>query len=563
MKTALKETMKCRIGVILLAVYITSFSLYSLLEAKSTEIVSSAIADYQHLQNYLYQFGAISLILIALSFLISMSNKYAIDNIFTDMNNRFNEKVLGAKYQMFTEISCATIQTTAEGIHGLSIVGQRCCSAVVKVIRIVVNLGAIYLIGGKIVFPIIVAYALFTICLRKLFSKYDDLCAQINKVRKARNQQIDEIIHGFAEVRSMNMQKFHLKSLRNQNDEIIHIRRKFGITNASLSALIDGISMVGVYLIMFYVAALLIKGTITPSAAMALVMYIYRIADPIIGMLTLVDDMTDNIKTVKDYEKIMEYDSCEDGSIELKSFDNDIAIKNVSFAYNDSDTVLKDINLKIKKGSKIGICGSSGGGKSTILKLLMGFYDSYSGSIEVDGVDIRNLKIDSLRKRIGIVHQDSMIFNKTIKENIAYGNPNATEVEIVEAVKMAGLYDFIQSLPEKFDTVVGDRGLKLSGGQKQRISIARIFLKNPEIILLDEATSALDNESECIIQESLKLFGDKTVITVAHRLSTIKDSDQIAVIENHEICECGTHDELIARNGRYAELVRISQKNAK
>ena len=205
--------------------------------------------------------------------------------------------------------------------------------------------------------------------------------------------------------------------------------------------MIDGISMVGVYLIMFYVAALLINNEIAPSAAMALVLYINRIANPMVQMLSLIDNLSDDTRTAKDFQRIMDYDLYSDGDIELKSFDNDINIKNVSFAYNDSDTVLKDINLKIKKGSKVGICGSSGGGKSTILKLLMGFYDDYAGDIEIDGVDIRDLEIDSLRKRIGIVHQDSMIFNKTIKENIAYGNPNATEMEIIEATRLAGLYE--------------------------------------------------------------------------------------------------------------------------
>lgn len=563
MKIALKETLKCKVGLMLLMMYMISYAGYSILEAKSTNIVSMAVADYQNLNEYLLPFGLVSVILIVLSFTISLSNKYAIDYIFTSMNNRFNEKVLRAKYQMFTEISCATIQTTAEGIHSLSIACYHVCSAVVQIVKVVVNLVAIWLIAGNVVIPVIAAYAIFVVCVKKLFWIYDEMNMAVNKIRKARNQQMDEVIHGFAEVRSMNMQNFHHDSLRKQNDSLIHQRRKFGIVNASLGGMIDGISMVGVYLIMFYVAALLINNEIAPSAAMALVLYINRIANPMVQMLSLIDNLSDDTRTAKDFQRIMDYDLYSDGDIELKSFDNDINIKNVSFAYNDSDTVLKDINLKIKKGSKVGICGSSGGGKSTILKLLMGFYDDYAGDIEIDGVDIRDLEIDSLRKRIGIVHQDSMIFNKTIKENIAYGNPNATEMEIIEATRLAGLYDFIQSLPEKFDTKVGDRGLKLSGGQKQRISIARIFLKNPEIILLDEATSALDNESECIIQESLKLFGDKTVITVAHRLSTIKDSDQIAVIENHEISECGSHDDLMAKNGRYAELVRISQKNAK
>ena len=224
------------------------------------------------------------------------------------------------------------------------------------------------------------------------------------------------------------------------------------------------------------------------------------------------------------------------------------------FHYVDTDTnVLSNLTLDIKAGEYVALVGSSGAGKTTMCSLIPRFYDVTSGEIDIDGMDIRKMTQKSLRRNIGIVQQDVYLFDGTIRDNIAYGKPGASDEEIIAAAKRASIHDFIMELPQQYDTYVGERGTRLSGGQKQRISIARVFLKNPPILILDEATSALDNESERWIQRSLEeLSQNRTTITIAHRLSTIRDADEIIVITEDGIAERGTHEELLDMNGVYA-----------
>ncbi len=246
------------------------------------------------------------------------------------------------------------------------------------------------------------------------------------------------------------------------------------------------------------------------------------------------------------------------GAGELKDVKGVIDYKNVSFSYGNEEAVLNDINLHVDAGKAIAIVGPSGGGKTTLCSLLPRFYDVSGGSVMIDGTDIRDVTQKSLRSFIGIVQQDVYLFNGTVKENIAYGKLDATMEEIVEAAKNADLLDFIETLPRGFDTEVGERGARLSGGQKQRIAIARVFLKNPPILILDEATSALDNESERYIQESLdKLSAGRTTITIAHRLSTILGADEIIVLDEDGIKERGRHKELIKQGGLYEKYYRM------
>jgi ATP-binding cassette subfamily B protein len=242
----------------------------------------------------------------------------------------------------------------------------------------------------------------------------------------------------------------------------------------------------------------------------------------------------------------------------IENICGEISLENVEFSYNNSKEVLKGISLKVEPGKTLALVGPSGGGKTTICHLLPRFYEFNSGSIKIDGKDIRKVTLGSLRRSIGIVQQDVFLFDGTVRENIKYGNPSSSDEDMIEAAKNANIHDYVMSLEKGYDTEIGERGVKLSGGQKQRISIARVFLKNPPIIILDEATSALDNTTEILIQSALdRLCLGRTTIVVAHRLSTIRRADEIAVIRSGEIAEQGTHDELMAKGGIYSKLYSL------
>lgn len=250
-------------------------------------------------------------------------------------------------------------------------------------------------------------------------------------------------------------------------------------------------------------------------------------------------------------------------ALDIPELKGDIEFKNVSFKYEDSKTILNNISFKLTQGKTLALVGPSGGGKTTICHLLPNFYHVTSGEILIDGHNINDITYESLRKNIGIVQQDVFLFGGTIYDNIIYGKPDATYEEVVEAAKMANIYDYIMTLPDKFNTEVGERGIKLSGGQKQRLSIARVFIKNPSILILDEATSALDNTTEILIQQALdKLREGRTTIVVAHRLSTIRNADEIAVITKGEIIEKGSHEKLIQQNGIYATLYKTQFRDS-
>ena len=286
-------------------------------------------------------------------------------------------------------------------------------------------------------------------------------------------------------------------------------------------------------------------------------LYIGIFISPIQILVELVEMMQKGLSGFRRFLDVMETESeitDAPDARELTDVKGHVSYEHVSFHYSDDNTpVLSDISIDIPAGKSVALVGPSGGGKTTICSLLPRFYDVTEGRITVDGKDIRGLTLKSLRNNIGTVQQDVYLFDGTIRDNIAYGKPGASDEEIIAAAKRASIHDFIMELPQQYDTYVGERGTRLSGGQKQRISIARVFLKNPPILILDEATSALDNESERWIQRSLEeLSQNRTTITIAHRLSTIRDADEIIVITEDGIAERGTHEELLDMNGVYA-----------
>ena len=306
-----------------------------------------------------------------------------------------------------------------------------------------------------------------------------------------------------------------------------------------------------------YGGYLIAQGEMQTADLAMYALYIGIFISPIQILVELVEMMQKGLSGFRRFLDVMETESeirNADNAAELTDVKGTVEYDKVSFHYSDDETpVLSDISIDIPAGKSIALVGPSGSGKTTICSLLPRFYDVTGGSITVDGKDIRGLTLKSLRNQIGMVQQDVYLFDGTIKANIAYGKPGASDEEIIKAAKCASIHDFIMELPDKYDTYVGERGTRLSGGQKQRISIARVFLKNPPILILDEATSALDNESERWIQKSLEeLSKNRTTITIAHRLSTIRDADEIIVITEEGIAERGTHAELLEKNGLYA-----------
>ena len=304
-------------------------------------------------------------------------------------------------------------------------------------------------------------------------------------------------------------------------------------------------------------------GQITAGDYTAFVVSVNLFISPVNTLINFMEQYQNGLSGFKRFVEIMEEEP-ESERVTAKPLENvqgEIEFQNVTYSYATSKEVLHNVSLKLKKGEKLALVGPSGGGKTTLCHLLPRFYNiegEENGAILIDGTDIRDLTLDSLRKSIGIVQQDVFLFVGSIKENILYGKPDATDEEIIAAAKKANIHDYIMTLDDGYDTQIGERGVKLSGGQKQRLSIARVFLKDPAILILDEATSALDNTTEVLIQQSLdELCKGRTTLVVAHRLSTVRNADDIAVIMNGKVTERGTHDELIAANGTYKSLYQL------
>ena len=364
------------------------------------------------------------------------------------------------------------------------------------------------------------------------------------------NANIETSISGIRVSRAYTSEKHEIKKFEEENRLFAKIRGRAILELAKFHSSMT-FFMDFLYLVVLVAGGLFFyHGIIDIGEFTAYLLYISMFLNPIRRFVSLFEQLQEGMTGFKRYCEIM--DACEEeetGTLEPETVRGDICFKNATFSYrrNDENTVIKDLNLDIQAGKTLALVGPSGGGKTTVCNLIPRFYELGEGAITLDGTDIRDIKRESLRKHIGIVSQDVFLFNGTIRENIAYGKLDATDDEITEAAKKANIHDYVMTLEDGYNTNVGERGVKLSGGQKQRISIARVFLKNPSILILDEATSALDNTTEMLIQRSLdELSKGRTVIVVAHRLSTVKNADEIVVIDSNGIAERGTHDQLIA-----------------
>lgn len=393
----------------------------------------------------------------------------------------------------------------------------------------------------------------------------------LRKLTRARSQALAEVqgylherVQGMAIIKSFAIEDYEQTQFDKNNDNFLKKAIDHTKWNAKAFAVVNTVTDIAPLLVIGYSGYQVINGSLSLGTMMAFIAYIDKLYAPLRRLVNSSTTLTQSIASMDRVFELMDekydIDDAPD-AIECKHVHGDIYFDDVSFAYSEKENlVLKNISLNVNKGETIALVGMSGGGKSSLVGLIPRFYDVTKGRILLDGRDIRSFKVRSLRDKIGMVLQDNILFSESVKTNILLGRPNATDEEVIEAAKAANAHEFIMNLPNGYDTRVGERGVKLSGGQKQRVAIARIFLKNPPILILDEATSALDLESEHLIQESLEeLARDRTTFIVAHRLSTITHADRIIMIEHGEITESGTHEELMKKQGNYYNLFQVQQ----
>ena len=380
------------------------------------------------------------------------------------------------------------------------------------------------------------------------------------------NAQIEDSLLGIRVVKSFANENVEVDKFDKGNRRFLNIKSKaYYVMGAfqSTTRLCDGL----MYIVVVIAGGLfMVYDRISPADYIAYLLFVTTLITSIRRLVEFSEQFQRGITGIDRFTEIMAIEPEIKDSKNAKEISHVcgcVEFKNVSFSYeSESKEVLTDLNLSVAPGESIALVGPSGGGKTTLCSLIPRFYEISSGEISIDGINIKDISLNSLRESIGVVAQEVYLFSGSVKENIAYGKKDATDEEIMESARLAGAHDFIMSLPDGYDTYVGERGVKLSGGQKQRISIARVFLKNPPILILDEATSALDNESERIVQTSLeKLAKGRTTFTIAHRLTTIKNANRILVLTENGIEESGTHKELLEKQGIYSELYKLYSNN--
>ena len=433
--------------------------------------------------------------------------------------------------------------------------------AFLKIVVSFVILSRVNLLLTVIIFAMIPIMVLsctyFNLQVKKAFKRQRNHIGELNA-------RIEDSLLGNKVVRAFANEKVEIEKFSRDNQEFLKIKRhtyKYMAAFQNTIRMFDGL----MYVVVIVAGGIfMMQGRIAPADLVAYTMYVTTLLTTIRRIIEFAEQFQRGMTGIERFAELMDADVeifDEEGAKALQDIQGEITFKQVSFEYPDDHTpVLSGINLEIKKGEKVALVGPSGGGKTTLCNLIPRFYDTTEGDIAIDGHSIKKVTLKSLRSNIGVVQQDVYLFSGSVYDNIAYGRPEASREEVMEAARMAGAHEFIKELKDGYDTYVGERGVKLSGGQKQRISIARVFLKNPPILILDEATSALDNESEHLVSRSLdKLAVGRTTLTIAHRLTTIQNADRILVLSGSQIVEEGNHRELLEKKGMYYQLYMSSQ----
>ena len=373
------------------------------------------------------------------------------------------------------------------------------------------------------------------------------------------NADIEDSLLGVKVVKSFANEDVEIEKFQKGNKKFLDIKSETYASMAGFNTITKAFDGIMYIIVVLFGGLFLVEGKMSSGDIVAFILYVQTLLTTVRRIVEFTEQFQRGMTGIERFTEIMNQDIeifDDEDAVDLENVKGKIEIKDVSFKYNNnSENVLNNISFTINPGQKVALVGPSGGGKTTLCNLIPRFYDVEDGEILVEGIDVRKIKLQSLRSNIGMVQQDVYLFSGTVRENILYGKPDATEQEVIDAAKAAGAYDFIMNLENGFDTYVGERGVMLSGGQKQRISIARVFLKNPPILILDEATSALDNKSEFIVQESLEnLAKGRSSLTIAHRLTTVQNADLILVLTEDGIIERGTHQELMEQKGYYYNL---------
>ena len=427
---------------------------------------------------------------------------------------------------------------------------------IIGALIILANINGWLTLAAFMILPIMFTFAFFlNKKMRRAFKKNRQKIAEINA-------QIEDNLSGIRVVKSFANEEIENEKFKIGNDGFLNSKKDNYKYMGSFQAGV-GVFTTLIQISVIITGSILIAGQkLDISDLVTFLLYIGVFTEPIKTLVDFTEQFQNGYTGFERFREIMDIEpdiKDKEGAVELKNVKGDISFEKVSFQYHDGvDNVLNNVSLEVPAGSYMALVGSSGAGKSTLCSLIPRFYDVTAGSIKIDGTDIRDVTLKSLRNQIGMVQQDIYLFAGTIFENIAYGKPDATKEEVTLAAKNANAHEFIMSFPNGYDTDIGQRGIKLSGGQKQRLSIARVFLKNPSILIIDEATSALDNESEKVVQESLELLSkNRTTFVIAHRLTTIQNAQKILVLTEDGIAESGTHEQLLEKGGIYEKLYHM------
>jgi subfamily B ATP-binding cassette protein MsbA len=487
--------------------------------------------------------------------------------LITDLRNRLYDTILRRSISFFSRHSTGTlVSTVVNDVEKVQVTLTIALAEFLQQLFTLVFLVAVVIVLGHKLAIVLLVFVPFVVYsagkigrrVRSTTRKGQDKLADIQNI-------LHESIAGNRIVKAFGMEKWESTRFRSAAKKLFRANLKSVATQAVSSPLMDVIGALAIALLLWLGRTQINRGAMTPGIFIAFIIAVFRLYDPVRKMAFFNNSFQQALGASQEiFHLIDEDDDIKEkpGAIALPAFRDRVRFENVTFSYTGKDgcepEILRNINLETRAGEVVAIVGSSGAGKSTLVHLIPRFFDVTSGTIKLDGHDIRDVTLASLRAQIGIVTQETILFNDTVRNNIAYGQPHVTEEAVTEAARAALAHDFILRLPEGYNTIIGEKGLRLSGGERQRIAIARALLKNAPILILDEATSALDTESESLVQSALQnLISGRTVFVIAHRLTTVRHADRIVVLEGGHITDSGTHEDLLTRLGTYRKLYEL------